>query len=133
MDKLIDSQLEQAIRKRQIERLIEVQTIGRWLVNITLWLIVGSLSIWSLREDIALWCEYFTWAAVRISLQNNRFAFLGLGLCVANTLSTLIWQSWHILWGFSKSENEQFGQQIAQILAMGNDHPLWRWVIAEKS
>ncbi|MDX1976641.1 MAG: hypothetical protein SFT94_03125 [Pseudanabaenaceae cyanobacterium bins.68] len=118
--------------QRQILRLHQVQTWGRWLFNLSLWLTLGTLSIWSLQQDIALWLEYFTWAAVRVSLQHNRLAFFGLGFCVANTLATLVWQSWHILCGFSGAERASLSQQIQKISQQGEKHPLWRWVIAEK-
>jgi hypothetical protein len=132
MDNLTDQQLEDAVTKRQLQRLIQVQIFGRWVVNVSLWLTVGIASLWGLQQDIALWLEFFTWAAVRSSLQGNRLAFLGLGLCVSMTLSTLIWQSWHILWGISKAEDRELRLELQEILAIGESHPLWRWVIAEK-
>lgn len=123
---------ESEITQRQILRLHQVQTWGRWLFNLSLWLTLGTFSIWSLREDISLWLEYFTWAAVRASLQYNRLGFFGLGFCVANTLSTLIWQSWHILRGLSVAERAALSQQISKISAQGEKHPLWRWVMVER-
>ena len=76
--------------EQQIGKLIELQTRMRWTFVLFLWLTLGSFCLWWLRYDIALWLEFFTWSAVRISLQHNRLVFLGLGLCVAMTLSTLI-------------------------------------------
>jgi hypothetical protein len=115
----------------QIGRLIEVQTRMRWTFVLFLWLTLGSFCIWWLRDDIALWMEFFTWSAVRVSLQHNRLVFLGLGLCVAMTLSTLIWQSWHILWGIRLSEYRSLARQVAEIQQAGSQHPLWKWVCKE--
>lgn len=131
MDDLVEKWQDQ-VNQRQIERLLTVQTRQRWLVNTLVWLTVGTASIWCLHEDIALWQEFFTWSAVRISLQNNRLAFLGLGLCLSMTLSTLVWQSWQILWGVGKSEHRQLRKEVAEILATGENHPLWRSVVAER-
>jgi hypothetical protein len=132
MDHLVVEKWQDRVTQRHIERLLQVQTQQRWLFNAFIWLTVGTAALWHLHEDIALWLEFFTWSAVRISLQNNRLAFLGLGLCVSLSLSTLIWQSWHILWGIGKTEDRQLRLQVAEILAAGEEHPLWRWVVAER-
>jgi hypothetical protein len=116
------------ILAHQVGRLIEVQTQMRWAFVLFLWLTLGSFCIWWLRQDIALWFEFFTWSAVRISLQHNRLVFLGLGLCVGMTLSTLIWQSWHILWGIRKSEYRFLIRQVLEIQQAGSSHPLWEKV-----
>ncbi|MFN9860651.1 MAG: hypothetical protein ACK556_21590, partial [Pseudanabaena sp.] len=88
-----DESYADQILERQVQRLIEVQTYLRWILDVFLWLTVGTASIWALRSEIELWIASFTWAAVRISLAYNRLPMLGLGLCIAMTLSTLIWQS----------------------------------------
>ncbi|CAN1213075.1 hypothetical protein TUMEXPCC7403_22920 [Tumidithrix helvetica PCC 7403] len=128
---------EQEILERQIEsqveRLIDVQTWGRWLFNLCLWLTIGSASIWSLRFDIAIWIEYFTWAAVRSSMQSHRLAFLGITFCVAMTLATLVWQSSQILWGISNREKRSLIRQVQKIQQQGKAHPLWRWVCKDKT
>jgi hypothetical protein len=118
---------------RQVQNLLQVQLWMRWAVVILLWSTLGAFCIWRLRSDIALWLEYFTWSAVRISLQRDRLTFLGIGLCVGMTLSTLIWQSWHILWGIRKSEYRALAKQVMQIRQTGKKHPLWRWVCQEYS
>ncbi len=118
---------------RYVQRLLQVQTWGRWLFVLFLWLTLGTFCIWRLRSDIALWLEYFTWAAVRISLQYNRLTFLGIGLCLGLTLSTLIWQSYNILWGVSKDEYRSLVKQVNNIKNQGPSHPLWQWVCAEEN
>ncbi len=123
----VDQMLE-----RQVQRLIEVQTYLRWMLDIFLWLTVGTASIWALRSEIELWIASFTWAAVRISLAYNRLPMLGLGLCIAMTLSTLIWQSAIILWGVSPRERRSLINQVKSIKAKGTSHLLWRWVCEEK-
>ena len=123
----VDQMLE-----RQVQRLIEVQTYLRWMLDVFLWLTVGTASIWALRSDIELWVAAFTWAAVRISLAYNRLPMLGLGLCIAMTLSTLIWQSSIILWGVGAREKRSLVNQVKSIKAKGKSHLLWRWVCEEK-
>lgn len=120
------------ILDRQVQRLIEVQTYLRWMLDVFLWLTVGTASIWALRSEIELWIASFTWAAVRISLAYNRLPMLGLGLCIAMTLSTLIWQSAIILWGVSPRERRSLINQVKIIKAKGKSHLLWRWVCEEK-
>ncbi|HAN46793.1 MAG TPA: hypothetical protein DCQ32_09620 [Cyanobacteria bacterium UBA8156] len=115
----------------QVERLQRVEIWVRWGVGLTLWATVGSLCLWQLREDIPIWREVFTWAAVRSSLQQNRWAFLGLGLCVGVTLSTLIRQSLFILFGVSRSEKRALLMRVRRIRRRGARHPLWRWVVAK--
>jgi hypothetical protein len=124
---LVDPLLE-----RQVQRLIEVQTYLRWIFDGFLWLTLGTASIWALRSDIELWIATFTWAAVRISLAFHRLPFLGLGICVAMTLSTLVWQSSIILWGINQREKRSLIDQVKRIKDKGKSHPLWRWVCEEK-
>ena len=118
--------------ERQVQRLIEVQTYLRWMFDVFLWLTVGTASIWALRSDIELWIAAFTWAAVRMSLISNRLPMLGLGLCVAMTLATLVWQSSIILWGVNQRERRSLIQQVQKIQQQGNKHWLWRWVYEER-
>ena len=118
--------------ERQIQRLIEVQTYLRWMFDVFLWLTVGTASIWALRSDIELWIAAFTWAAVRMSLISNRLPMLGLGLCVAMTLATLVWQSSIILWGVNQRERRSLIQQVQKIQEQGKSHLLWRWVCEER-
>lgn len=117
---------------RQVQRLIEVQTYLRWIFDVFIWLTVGTASAWALRSDIELWVASFTWAAVRISLNYNRLPMMGLGLCVAMTLATLVWQSCIILFGVSPSERRSLTNQVKRIKEKGKSHLLWKWVCEEK-
>jgi len=59
----------------------------RWLR--LLWLIVLPLSLWQLRDEIALWRQYFTWTAVRYGLIYHPLAAAGLIFCASLTVSTV--------------------------------------------
>jgi hypothetical protein len=84
-----------------------------------------------LRSDIELWIATFTWAAVRITLAYNRLPMMGLGICVAMTLATLVWQSSIILWGVNPREKRSLINQVEKIRSKGKSHPLWSWVCEE--
>lgn len=116
----------------KVQRLLLVQVRMRWALVIFLWLTVGATSIWALRGDIILWREYFTWAAVRVAIRNDQLPFMGLGLCVAMTLSTLMRQSWDILHGISKREYQSLVKQVREIESQGRKHLLWQWVIGNE-
>ena len=121
-----------ALLERQVQRLVIVQTYLRWIFDLFLWLTLGTASIWALRSDIELWIATFTWAAVRVTLAYNRLPMLGIGLCVAMTLATLVWQSSIIIWGINPREKRSLLQQINKIKQKGRNHWLWRWVCEEK-
>lgn len=97
-----------------------------WVINGLLWLVVGSLSLWSLRPEIALLRQYFTWAAVRIGLAYNRPAALGLGLCVGLTVALLLAESRYLLFGLTTVEQQRLEKLLHRIEAQGAAHPLWR-------
>lgn len=117
---------------QKIQRLVAIQIRLRWYFVIFLWLTIGILSLWQLRTDIKMWLEFFTWAAVRVTIRHEQEAFLGLGICIAFTLSTLIRQSWHILFGLSKQERDNLAQTIAKIESRGPKHWLWRSLFQSK-
>lgn len=127
----LSEQINRQLLERQVQRLIEVQTYLRWFFNVFLWLTVGTSSIWALRSDIELWIAAFTWAAVRITLVYNRLPMMGLGICVAMTLATLVWQSSIILWGINQRERRSLINQVKSIQSKGKSHPLWRFVCEE--
>jgi len=108
----------------RLARLLTVHLYLRWGILLSLWLTVGLVSLWALLDDIELWLDYFTWTAVRSALQHNRWAFLGLGLCVGATLGVLIWQSGHILLGVLPSERRSLQRQLHQMSKWGKSHPL---------
>jgi hypothetical protein len=128
----IDKNREDPLLERQIQRLLELQTYLRWIFDGFLWLTVGTASFWALRSDIELWLATFTWAAVRITVIYNRMPILGLGLCIAMTMATLVWQSSIILFGINASERRSLIAQIHKIQQKGKSHLLWRWICEEK-
>ncbi|WP_377477311.1 MAG: hypothetical protein P2A85_02420 [Microcoleus anatoxicus] len=112
----------------EVQRLHKLTVYGRWLTVILLWLSVGSLSIWALRDEIALCIENFTWAAVRYGLYFHRWPTLGLGLCLGMTLGVLTWQGRNMARGLPMREKQRLEQQVCRIRQQGPSHPLWKWV-----
>lgn len=113
---------------REMERLHRLGVWGRWCLVIGLWLTIGALSLWHLRDDIALMLDYFTWASVKYTIAFNRVPSMGLGLCIGITAGVLIWQSRNILFGLPDRERKQLAQRVIQIREKGPKHPLWRYV-----
>ena len=116
----------------QVERLLELTVYGRWLFVAFLWLTIGSLSLWALRDEIALLQQHFTWVAVRYGLVYNRLPAMGLALCVGMTVAVMIWQSRNILIGMPQVERRRLEQQVFRIRQQGNSHPLWNLVCQPK-
>jgi hypothetical protein len=122
-----DSHLDPAFQA-EIERLHALTVFGRWALAIGLWLTVGAASLWSIRQQIGLLMEYFTWSGLRYTLIFNRFSTIGLYLCIGMTVSVLLWQSRNILWGRSAYDQARLHQQLLKIRQQGESHPLWQWV-----
>jgi hypothetical protein len=116
------------IFQAQVQRLYHFTVYGRWLVISVLWLILIPASLWGLRFEIALWQDYFTWAAVRYALIYNRLPALGLGICVGMPVAVLIWQSRNILMGLSPAHQRYLHKQVLRIRQQGKSHPLWKWI-----
>lgn len=114
-----------------IERLHQLTVYSRWILVGCLWLSVGSLSLWGLRSEIALWQDYFTWTALRYGLAYNLLPAIGLGFCLGTTTGVLVWQSRNILLGLSQLERQRLEQQVQQIHKQGTSHPLWHWVFKD--
>lgn len=114
--------------KVQVQRLHQIAVGGRWLAIGLLWLTVGSLSIWSLRHEISLWQEYFTWVAVRYGMHHNPLPAFGLSLCIGMTTAVLVWQSRNILLGISPQYRKRLELSVCRIRQQGASHPLWKWV-----
>lgn len=112
----------------EVQRLHKLTVYGRWLTVIFLWISIGSLSIWGLRDEIALWIENLTWAAVRYGLYFHRWPTLGLGLCLGMTLAVLTWQGRNLVWGLPLREKQRLEEQVRRIREQGPSHPLWKWV-----
>lgn len=111
-----------------VQRLHRLTVYARWLVVLVLWLTVGPLSLWGLRDTFSLLQQYFTWAALRYGLAYHPFAAVGLALCVGMTLATLVWQSRNILFGLPKPERQRLEKQVLKIRQQGRSHPLWKWL-----
>lgn len=112
----------------EVQRLHKLTVYGRWLTVILLWISIGSLSIWGLRDEINLWIENLTWAAVRYGLYFHRWPTLGLGLCLGMTLAVLTWQGRNLLRGLPLREKQRLEQQVRHIREQGPSHPLWKWI-----
>lgn len=116
------------IFKQQVQKLHRLTVYSRWLVVAFLWLTVGSLSLWGLRGEIALWLQYFTWVAVRYGLYYNPLPAFGLAFCISMTISAIVWQSRNLLLGLPLKEQQRLEQQVYKIRQQGASHPLWKWI-----
>ena len=114
--------------QREVQRLHKLTVYGRWLTVILLWISVGSFSIWSLRREIGLWLEHFTWAAVYYGLYFHRWPTLGLGLCLGMTLAVITWQTRNALRGLPLQEKQGLVKLVRRIRLQGPSHPLWKLV-----
>jgi hypothetical protein len=113
----------------EVQRLHKLTVYARWLTVILLWISVGCLSIWSLRREIDLWLENFTWAAVRYGLYFHRWPTLGLVLCLGMTLAVLTWHRRNnIVRGLPQRQTQRLEKQVRRIRQQGPSHPLWKWV-----
>lgn len=115
-----------------MERLYRLTVYGRWAVVMLLWLVIGSISLWALRDEIALWGDYFTWTAVRYSLAFNPLAAMGLSICLGATVGLLVWQSRNILMGVSSEQTRRLEKRLIKIRQQGSSHPLWTWICRDK-
>ncbi len=115
-------------RFSKVDRLHRFSVYMRWGFAIILWITVFPLCLWSLRREISLWFDYWTWAAVFYALLAHPFAALGLFFCVGMTLSVLVWQSRNIIWGMPRSEVLLLTRQLRRIQTSGLKHPLWKWI-----
>jgi hypothetical protein len=114
--------------QQQVMRLYQLTVYSRWCFVGFLWLVIAPICLWHLRSEIAMWLDYFTWTAVRYTIIYNRFASIGLSLCIAWTVSTLLWQSDHILRGIPPEERRSLEKQVLRIRRQGKKHFLWKWV-----
>ena len=114
--------------ERQVQRLYKLTVYSRWLLIVIVWLTIVPICLWSLRMEILLWKEYFTFAAVRYGLISHPFAALGLAFSIGMMLAVLIWQSRNILFGLSSEEKKLLEDRVWRIRKQGSDHPLWKWI-----
>lgn len=133
MEQPKDRFLELDIKKdpkfqQQVQKLHRITVYSRWLFVGLLWLTIAPVSLWSLRSEIALVKQYFTWTAVRFALYYHPLPTFGLALCIGMTISVLVWQSRNILLGLPTDEQQRLEQQVSKIRQQGATHPLWKWV-----
>ncbi len=106
--------------RKKVDDYYQSMVWSRWKLVIFLWLTLGTYSIWGLRNEIKLWLDHFTWAAVRYGLMFNMFYTVCLGICIGFTLSTLVWQSRNIVWGLSDKEKYYLEQKAKDIAENSN-------------
>jgi hypothetical protein len=116
------------VLQQQMNRLHQLTVYSRWAFVAFLWLVIAPLCLWHLRSEFALWRDYFTWTAVRYTIIFNRVASIALVLCVAWTVSTIVWQI-RQRWGMSREERRLLERRVLHIRKRGKGHPLWKWVM----
>ncbi|MEM7592963.1 MAG: hypothetical protein AAF383_15845 [Cyanobacteria bacterium P01_A01_bin.83] len=114
--------------KRKVAKLHRITVYGRWLFVLVSWFTLGLYALWHLKDEIALWFDYFTWAAVYYTFHFNFVPTFCLAFCVGITLSVLIWQSRNIILGLPAQEQRNLVRRVKKIEAEGKKHPLWRWI-----
>lgn len=114
--------------KQKVNKLYKLSMYGRWLFVIASWLTLGVYAVWSLREEIAISLDYFTWASVYYGLHFNFVPTLCLAFCIGSTVSVLLWQSRNVIWGLPEIEQRKLERQVEKIMARGSKHPLWKWI-----
>lgn len=114
--------------EQKVTKLHQLTVYGRWLFVLISWLTLGSYALWNLKEEITLWFDYFTWAAVYYGFHFNLLPTLCLAFCVGITISVLIWQSRNIIWGLPAEEQRELEIKVKKIQARGKKHPLWQWI-----
>lgn len=114
----------------QMEQLHRVFVVGRWLLVVILWSVLGIASAWALRHEFAMVTHRFTWAAIRYGLAFNIWATLGLSICIGPTVALLVWQTRNLLWGLPKLETVRLQKYVVKIRDQGPKHPLWGYIFA---
>ncbi|MEL6489420.1 MAG: hypothetical protein AAFV85_16610 [Cyanobacteria bacterium J06634_6] len=117
---------------QEIEALRQAMMRTWWWVCLGLWLTVGLLSLWWVREELLIIRQYFTWTAVRFMLIYHRPAAVGLGLCVGLTMALLLSESRQIIWGISEGERDRLLINLQKIHAQGPSHPQWKIIRPEE-
>ncbi|VEP14907.1 conserved hypothetical protein [Hyella patelloides LEGE 07179] len=114
--------------QKKVDRYYQLTIYLRWIVVLLLWFTLGVYGVWGIRHEIKLWLDYFTWSAVHYGLAFNLVPTICLAICIGMTVSVLLWQSSHILWGLSDREKYYLEKKVAKILATGSSHPFWKWI-----
>ena len=125
---IVSNDFEPTLRA-QIIRLHQLTVYGRWLLVSLLWITLAPLCLWGWHYEISLMRSHFTWAALRYGIIFNPWPALGLGFCVAMTVTVLVWQSRNLVLGLPRQEQQRLEQQVRRIGQQGASHPLWKWVV----
>jgi hypothetical protein len=113
----------------QVARLRRIDALMRWGGVALMWLTLGAWSCWEMRESIALLGEYFSFTGLQYSIFFHMWnGGIGLIICVAMTISSLVWQIGRWLWPPSDRERHRLQVRVQQIQAQGSKHLLWRWI-----
>ncbi|MEM8501687.1 MAG: hypothetical protein AAF716_00870 [Cyanobacteria bacterium P01_D01_bin.1] len=115
-------------RAKELEALRQAMMRTWWRTCLSLWLTVGLVSLWWVRDDLIEISEYFTWAAVRSIFLYSRLAGMGIALCVGLTFALLVSESRQILWGMSAEERSRLSAQLDRIHEQGASHPQWNLI-----
>ncbi|MEM1368024.1 MAG: hypothetical protein AAGG02_08375, partial [Cyanobacteria bacterium P01_H01_bin.15] len=111
-----------------VERLHRRMVWRRWQITLFCWLTFGVYGLWSMRSEISLLRDHFTWAAVRYAIYYNRPAAVCVSFCLGLTTALLVWQSRNILFGLPGIERQRLAQKAQKICHQGPRHPLWNEV-----
>ena len=112
----------------QMERLHHLFVIGRWVIVVLLWLLIGIVSAWSLRHEFLMVSDRFTWAALRYGLAFNIWSTMGLSICIGPTVALLVWQTRNILFGLPETELTRLEKYVMKVREQGRSHPLWSYI-----
>ncbi len=116
----------------EAKRLLALQIRVRWGIVGLIWLVLGGPSLWLLRADIRRLLEFFTWAGVKYPLLYQPKVGFCLCVCVAITLTTLMWQCKFEWLGPSAAERRELEKLAASIRQRGPKHFLWSWVMENR-
>ncbi|NJR69670.1 MAG: hypothetical protein HC771_14160 [Synechococcales cyanobacterium CRU_2_2] len=119
--------------KEPVQRLYHAQQQQRWRLVLLLWWGGVPLSLWGLRQTLALLWEYFTWSALRYGLIYHPISALGLLVTVLLTLTSAFAELGFRRWGYSGQEVRRLKRQVERIRAKGEKHPLWAKVWGDDS
>ena len=127
MKETIDNQI--IVSDQEIKKLYQLNLYGRWIMVLLSCLLILPWAIWQFRETISLCQDYCTWAAIRLGIELNFLAALGITFCIALTTSVLIWQSMHIIRGdLSQKQKYYLAQKVRKIRKQGQKHWLYHLI-----
>lgn len=120
---------DQIVSDAEIQKLYQLNLYSRWIFVLLSWLFILPWAIWQFRETISLCQDYCTWATIRLGMEFNFLATVGISFCIGFTTSVLIWQSMHIIEGdLSQRQKYYLAQKIRKIRQQGQNHCLYRWI-----